>query len=85
MKVLTNYVQIAKREGICATDALSRMTFQALVGLRETGVIEGGEQRGNSLVRHLFSEFAKVLKERGQTLVFQLIAESERQGGHESS
>jgi hypothetical protein len=84
MRVLTNYVQIAKREGIPATDALSRMAFQTLVGLRETGQVEGGERRGVSLLLHLFSELAKVLKERGYVFVYRIAAESERHGGVET-
>lgn len=70
LTVLTRYVDLAKREGMPATDALARMAFQALLGLRETGAQEGGPARGAKLVRHTFNEFAKVMKARGHRFFF---------------
>ena len=70
LKILDRAIQLAKREGMPATDLLARIAFQSLVGLRETGAEEGGPARGAKLVRHTFNEFAKVMKTRNHRFFF---------------
>lgn len=78
LKVLTNYVGIAKREGMSGTDALSRMSFQSLIGLLETGAREGGDKYAAKLVRHTLNELQKVCKERGFHFVHNFTCADER-------
>lgn len=70
LKILDRGVELAKREGMPATDFLARVAFQSLIGLRETGAQEGGPARGAKLVRHTFNQFAKTMKERGHRFFF---------------